>query len=104
LFEEYEGPAGRRVHEAGKVLVWEPPARLAFEWRGTNFAPGESTVVEITFTATESGTRLDLVHRGFAALRPDHPVRHGKPVEAFIRDLGLWWGALLTALRIHVVK
>ena len=41
LFEQYEGPAGTRVHEAGAITIWEPPARLEFEWRGSNFAPGE---------------------------------------------------------------
>ena len=36
LFQEYDEG---RVHEAGRVTIWEPPRRLAFEWRGTNFAP-----------------------------------------------------------------
>ncbi len=103
LFEQYEGREGPRTHEAGKVTVWEPPSRLAFEWRGSNFEPGEVTLVEIAFEPTESGTRLDLVHSGFAALRPDHPVRHGDPVAAFIRRLGLWWGDLLSGLREHVI-
>jgi len=102
LFEEYD--AGARVHEAGRVITWDPPAQLAFEWRGVNFAPGEVTVVEVRFSPTESGkTEVALIHRGFAALRPDHPVRHGKPVPEFIRDFGLWWGALMRALREHVV-
>jgi uncharacterized protein YndB with AHSA1/START domain len=102
LFEEYEGPAGRRVHEAGKVVVWDPPSHLVFEWRATNFAPGESTIVDVQFVPTESGgTRVKLVHRGFAALRPDHPVRHGEPVVGFIRTIGTWWGALLSSLREH---
>jgi hypothetical protein len=43
-----------------------------------------------------------LVHRGFAALSPDHPVRHGQPPAAFLGNLGLWWGRLLTSLREHV--
>lgn len=44
-------------------------------------------------------TRVTLEHRGFAGLRDDHPVRHGKAVDVFIRDLGMWWAALLTSLR-----
>ena len=100
LFEEYDD--GANVHEAGRVTVWDPPAQLAFEWRGVNFAPGETTTVEVRFDPTESGkTAVTLVHRGFAALRPDHPVRHGKPVTEFIRDFGLWWGALMRSLREH---
>jgi uncharacterized protein YndB with AHSA1/START domain len=99
LFEQYEGPDGTRVHEAGTIVVWEPGARLAFDWRGSNFAPGEVTRVDITFTATDSGTRVVLEHSGFAALRPDHPVRHGQPVVVFIRSIGMWWGQLLSAMR-----
>lgn len=102
LFEQYEGPAGPAVHEAGRITTWEPPARLAFEWRAVNFAPGEVTYVEITFTRTESGrTQLVLVHRGFAALRPDHPVRHGEPPARFVATLGRWWGDLLSSFRVH---
>jgi uncharacterized protein YndB with AHSA1/START domain len=103
LFEEYQGPDGPLVHESGVVTAWEPPHRLAFDWRASNFAPGEVTRVEVTFTRTESGrTRVELVHTGFAALRPDHPVRHGEANSAFIRRLGLWWGELLSSLREHV--
>lgn len=105
LFEQYEGASGPALHVAGTVTVWEPPARLAFEWRGSNFAPGEVTLVEVTFTRTESGaTELRLVHSGFAALRPDHPVRHGEEAAVFIGRLGRWWGDLLSSLREHVTK
>lgn len=102
LFEQYEGPAGPAVHEAGRITAWEPPARLAFDWRAVNFAPGEVTHVEVTFTRTESGrTQVVLVHGGFASLRPDHPVRHGEPPDRFIARIGRWWGDLLTSLREH---
>ena len=102
LFEQYDGPEGPCVYEAGRVTVWNPPSRLAFEWRGTNFAPGETTPVEVDFAPTESGgTQVTLVHRGFAALRPDHPVRHGEPAAVFVRTFGMWWGSLLTSLREH---
>jgi uncharacterized protein YndB with AHSA1/START domain len=102
LFEQYEGPDGRRTHQAGTITVWEPPRRLAFEWRAANFQPGEVTFVDVTFTRTDSGaTQLVLVHRGLAALRPDHPVRHGEPAAVFIGRLGRWWGSLLSSLREH---
>jgi hypothetical protein len=32
----------------------------------------------------------------------DHPARHGLEGVAFTRMIGLWWGALMTALREHV--
>jgi uncharacterized protein YndB with AHSA1/START domain len=104
LFEQYDGPAGPRVHEAGTIVAWEPPSHLAFEWRGSNFAPGEVTLVDIRFIATDSGTRVELAHSGFAALRPDHPVRHGADVPAFIRQIGMWWGELLLSLRDHAAE
>ncbi|HEY6039589.1 MAG TPA: SRPBCC domain-containing protein [Kofleriaceae bacterium] len=103
LFEQYEGPAGTRTHEAGRITIWDPPGRLEFEWRGSNFAPGETTHVLVTFASTESGgTQVTVEHRGFAALRPDHPVRHGEEAAAFIRRMGLWWGDLMSGLRVHV--
>jgi len=103
VLEQYEAEDGARVHESVRITAWEPPGHLAFEWRGVNFEPGEVTLVEITFTATESGsTRVVLEHSGFAKLRPDHPVRHGQPDVQFIRTLGLWWGDLLKALRERI--
>ena len=100
IFEEYEGPG---LHEAGRITAWDPPHRLAFDWRAVNFGPGEVTHVEVTFTRTESGaTELRLVHTGFAALRPDHPVRHGQPPDIFVGRMGRWWGDLLTSFREHV--
>ncbi len=103
LFEQYEGADGTRTHQTGTVTAWDPPGHLAFEWRSANFQPGEVTYVDVTFTRTESGaTELVLVHRGFAALRPDHPVRHGEPPAVFIGRLGRWWGSLLSSLRERV--
>ncbi len=97
LTENFDG----QVFTTGDITAWDPPDRFQFEWRGVNFAPGESTTVEVTFDAVPSGTRVTVRHSGWAALRPDHPVRHGKPVPAFIHSLGLWWADLLTSLREH---
>lgn len=104
LFETFDTPAGERTHVAGTILAWEPPSRLLFEWKGVNFAEHERTEVEVTFAPTASGTMVTVVHRGFAALRPDHPVRHGKPPRQFIADMGMWWGQLLGALREHAAS
>lgn len=97
LIEEFDGQS----FVAGSITAWRPPAFFSFEWRATNFAPGESTRVEVTFEAVPTGTRVTVVHAGWAALRDDHPVRHGQPSAAFLRAKGLWWGDLLTALREH---
>lgn len=97
---------GEAVHEIGRVLAWEPPARLLFEWRATNFAALERTEVEVLFEAAAGGasTRVTVTHRGWATIRPDHPVRHGQDSAAFLRTMGLWWGDQLAALRQRAQK
>lgn len=102
VFESWVADDGQeRVHEIGRVQVWEPPQRLVFSWRAVNFAPGEVTEVEVLFVPTASGgTQVSVEHRGWAAVRADHPVRHGQAVPAFIRGMGLWWGDLLTSMRL----
>jgi uncharacterized protein YndB with AHSA1/START domain len=99
MFEAIEEPAGTRVVETGRVLAWEPPGRLLLEWRAVNFAPSETTEVEVTFEPQTRGTLVTLTHRGWAAIRPDHPVRHGQEVPAFIRMLAMFWGDLMTSMR-----
>jgi uncharacterized protein YndB with AHSA1/START domain len=99
LFESFDGPAGPCVVTTGRVTAWEPPARLAFEWRGVNFGPSDTTEVDVRFEPRGDGTLVTVVHRGWSKLMPDHPVRHGLDVPAFIRSMGLWWGDLMTALR-----
>lgn len=88
-----------KTREIGIITTWEPPTHLVFEWRAFNFEPGEITTVELWFDSSGEGTRVKLEHRGWSTIRDDHPVRHGKAVEAFIRDLAMWWGGLLTSFR-----
>jgi uncharacterized protein YndB with AHSA1/START domain len=102
LFESFETGAGLRVIETGRIIAWDPPARLAFEWRSPNFAPDEKTVVEVVFEETASGTLVTVTHKGWSAIRPDHPARHGQSVPDFLRGMGLWWGDLMTSLRERV--
>ncbi len=99
LFESFESRTGTRVVETGRVTAWEPPARLVFEWRAANFAPDETTEVEVLFKPLSRGTLVTVTHRGWSRIRPDHPARHGLEVAGFIRSMGLWWGDLMTALR-----
>lgn len=98
LFEQY-GVDGSALREIGTICAWDPPTHFSFTWRGVNFQAEESTLVEVWFERRPTGTRVTLEHSGFAALPPDHPVRHGKPVARFIRDVGMWWGGLLTSWR-----
>lgn len=99
LFEEFETGGSKRVIEVGRVRVWEPPRLLAFSWRNANFAPQEETQVEILFEPSASGTLVTVTHRGLAALRADHPARHGLQGAEFPRMIGLWWGEQMTSLR-----
>jgi uncharacterized protein YndB with AHSA1/START domain len=99
LFESFTVEGTEHVVQMGHTLAWEPPHRLLLQWRAINFAPHEHTEVEVLFKASGSGTMVTVTHRGWAAIRPDHPVRHGQETAAFIRMMGLWWGDLLTTLR-----
>lgn len=101
LFESFESGGATQVVETGRVTAWEPPARLAFEWRAVNFAPAEKTEVEVVFQPSAGGTLVTVTHRGWSRIRPDHPARHGLEVAAFIRATGMWWAELMTALREH---
>src|SRR5437870_13786565 len=49
IFESFDAGTSERVIEMGTVRVWDPPHRLLFEWRASNFAPGEHTEVEVHF-------------------------------------------------------
>jgi uncharacterized protein YndB with AHSA1/START domain len=99
FMEEFESPSGPQVFTKGSITVWQPPEQFQFEWRGVNFAPGESTQVQVVFDAVPTGTRVTVRHSGWAVLPADHPVRHGEEGPAFIRMIGLWWGDLMTSFR-----
>jgi hypothetical protein len=96
LVEVYDEAAGD-LFEVGRVLVWENPSRLVFEFRARNFEPDQVTEVEVSFERVEQGTRVTVEHRGWDALPPDHPARHGLEGPAFTSMMGLWWGDLLVA-------
>lgn len=65
-----------------------------FSGHATNFASIDSTEVEVLFQAVHvsngTGTRVTMVHQGWAGIRSDHPARHGLQGAAFIRLIGLW--------------
>jgi uncharacterized protein YndB with AHSA1/START domain len=69
-----EGREGGRFYEItgegtahwGRVLVWEPPARIVISWELKPERP--ATEIEVRFTEERDGTRVDLEHRGFERL------------------------------------
>jgi uncharacterized protein YndB with AHSA1/START domain len=103
LFEKYDDGKSPRVHEIGRVTVWEPGARLEFEWRNASFSPDQKTIVEVRFEPLREGTRVTVHHHGWSSLPDGHPARHGVEGADFSRTIGMWWGKLLTMLREHVV-
>ena len=58
---------GEDRHHWAWITAWEPPRRLAVEWKVDAEAPA-STAWEATFAAEDGGTRLTLVHSGWEAL------------------------------------
>lgn len=97
LFEDIGG----HVVEVGRVTAWQPPHHVAFTWRSTTFTREQQTEVLVHFEPREEGTQVRVVHRGWAAIPEDHPVRHGQARAAFLRGLGLWWGDLLSSYRLQ---
>lgn len=102
LFESFATSTGTKVLETGKITAWDPPSRLAFEWRAPNYAADEKTFVEVLFEESASGTLVTVTHSGWSGIRSDHPLRHGEAVGVFLRRMGLWWAEQMTSLRVHV--
>src|SRR5438105_6341475 len=38
FFESVDSGSEAKIVDKGKILVWEPPSRLVFDWRGSNFS------------------------------------------------------------------
>jgi uncharacterized protein YndB with AHSA1/START domain len=88
--------------EFGRVRIWEPGRRLVFSLIGRDFAPGESTEVEVRFEPDGQQTRVTLEHRGWDRFPDEHPARHGVGEPAFSDVMRVWWSELLVALQAHL--
>ena len=98
FIEAYEGG---EAFEHGRVIAWDPPARLVFEMRGQYSRPGETTEVEVRFETVKRGTRVTVEHRGWDRLPGKHPARHGFSHEMLRDVIGTWWSDLVVAMRAH---
>ena len=78
----YERAGDGTEAEWGKIVVWEPPHRVAFEW----YVTGTPTEVDVRFTAAGDGTRVELEHRGFERLEDAEARR-----DSYLGG----WGAVL---------
>jgi uncharacterized protein YndB with AHSA1/START domain len=54
--------------EVGRVQVWRPGERLSLTWTQVGWPAGAHTVITITFTPIDDGTRVTLTHDGFDSL------------------------------------
>ena len=72
----FEGWVGGRIIEVmkngkeaewGKVLVWEPFQKVSFHWYPER-TPATYQVVTVTFTETQNGCLVELVHAGWETL------------------------------------
>jgi len=63
----YESDADGSIHLWGTVTAWEPPARVIFTWHPGRDA-STAQEVELRFSESADGTRVDLEHRGWEIL------------------------------------
>jgi uncharacterized protein YndB with AHSA1/START domain len=63
----YELTAAGATHEWGEITLWEPPRRLGYLWH-LRRDRADATEVEIRFVERESGTRVEIEHRGWERL------------------------------------
>jgi uncharacterized protein YndB with AHSA1/START domain len=59
-----------RILPWAEVIAWDPPHRVLMAWRPHSM-PEPPTEVEVTFTAREDGTLVELEHRGWERLSED---------------------------------
>lgn len=81
----YEQSADGDEHEWGRVVVWDPPRRMAMRWYP---GAGPATEVEVTFTPADDGTFVELEHRGWDAL--------GEQAEAKRSNYANGWQTVFT--------
>jgi uncharacterized protein YndB with AHSA1/START domain len=59
-----------REFEWGRVVTWEPPARVVFSWKPSPERTAY-TEIEVSFVPDGEGTSVELVHRNWANLGDD---------------------------------
>lgn len=86
----YEVGANGAEYQWGRVLAWDPPARLALAWQLTGeftYDPGFETIVEVTFAEDGEFTEVVFEHRGLE--------RFGETADKTRESMDAGWGAIL---------
>ncbi len=88
-----EGRVGGRVFERnsagvetvwGVVEQWDPPRRLAFTWQ-VKLAADQAQRIDVTFTPTAGGTRVELIHSGWEKLGDAAATRRDSYDKGWVR-------------------
>ena len=62
-----EAPQERTSSASGEYLEVRPPELVRYTWNA-DWAPGEASIVTLRLREENGGTRLELVHQGFASV------------------------------------
>jgi uncharacterized protein YndB with AHSA1/START domain len=85
----YESTADGRTSDWGTVTIWEPVDRIAMTWH-PGYEEELETLVEVTFSdASDGGTRVDLLHTGWAV--------HGADAQKMASGYEVGWPIVLAA-------
>jgi SAM-dependent methyltransferase len=57
--------------EVGRVVAWDPPRRVAFEWRAANWMPDQTSRVELAAEPSNGGSRVSLCLQDWGGLPGD---------------------------------
>lgn len=80
----YETSADGKREDWGSVQIWEPGRRLMLKWHVMGPA-SQATQVDIQFTRTPDGTRVDLVHSGWEILGENAQERRDSYSKGWVR-------------------
>ena len=71
-----EPPQERTSTVHGEYLEIRPPEHLRYTWN-PDWAPGEQSIVTLRLQEETGGTRLELLHEGFASVESANGHNHG---------------------------
>lgn len=78
----YERGADGVEYEWGEITVWDAPGRLEYRWH-IFLGADKATLVQVTFTDSEDGTRVRLENSGFEVFGDGADERKGRVGSAW---------------------